>query len=168
MFKINWSLRIFKCVRISHTQKILICFCRLKCPSYYLLFLLSEHMLYKESIVIVKVFDFEILTYSYALRPLVFIYAIFMVMYVSMYVCMHMYVCMRVNTIVSKRCIQLSSNLVCTLRVTVERTLLILLKIGCIVFLQEYKKDFLYITVYVVKFLKVFQYPNGAFDWAQI
>ena len=63
------------------------------------LFLLSEHILCKESIVIVKKFDFEILTYLYVLRPPKFIYAIFGVMYVCMYVCVcvRMYVCMYVN-----------------------------------------------------------------------
>ena len=51
-------------------------------------FLLSEHMLCKESIVIVKKFDFEILMYLYILRFPEFIYAIFAVMYVFMCVCM--------------------------------------------------------------------------------
>ena len=51
-------------------------------------FLLSEHMLSKESIVIVKKFDFEILTYLYVLTSPEFIYAIFGVMYVCMCVCM--------------------------------------------------------------------------------
>ena len=39
--------------------------------------LLSEHVLCKESIVIAKKFDFEILTYLYVLRSREFIYAIF-------------------------------------------------------------------------------------------
>ena len=43
-------------------------------------FLLSEHTLCKESIEIVKKFDFEILMYLYVLRPPEFIYAIFGVM----------------------------------------------------------------------------------------
>ena len=50
-------------------------------------FLLSEHILCKESIVIVKEFDFEILTYLYVLRSPEFIYAIFGVMYVCMCLC---------------------------------------------------------------------------------
>ena len=48
------------------------------------IFLLSEHILYKESIVILKKFDFEISTYIYVLRSPEFIYAIFGVMYVCM------------------------------------------------------------------------------------
>ena len=64
-------------------------------------FLLSEHILCKESIVIGKKFDFEILTYLYvlrflthlyALRPPELIYAIFGVMHVCMRVCMCVYV----------------------------------------------------------------------------
>ena len=50
-------------------------------------FLLSEHILGKESIVIVRKFDFEILTYLYVLRSPKFIYDIFGVMYVCMCVC---------------------------------------------------------------------------------
>ena len=38
-------------------------------------FLLSKHILCKESIVIVKKFDFEILMHLYVLRSLEFIYA---------------------------------------------------------------------------------------------
>ena len=57
-------------------------------------FLLSEHILCKESIVIVKKFDFEILTDLYVLRSPEFIYAIFAV-YVGVYVCM--YVCVYVS-----------------------------------------------------------------------
>ena len=38
-------------------------------------FLLSEHVLCKESIVIVKKLDFEVLTYLYVLRSPEFIYA---------------------------------------------------------------------------------------------
>ena len=49
-------------------------------------FLHSEHILWKKSIVIVKKFDFEILTYLYLLRSLELIYAIFTVMCVC--VCM--------------------------------------------------------------------------------
>ena len=48
----------------------------------------SEHILCKESIVIVKKFDFEILTDLYVLRSTEFIYAIFTVMHVCMSVCM--------------------------------------------------------------------------------
>ena len=52
-----------------------------------------------------------------------------------------MYVCMRVNTIASKQCIRLSSNLVCILQVAVRRTLLILMNIGCIVFYKSTRKS---------------------------
>ena len=52
-------------------------------------FLLSKHILCKESIVTVKKFDFEILTYLYVLRSPEFIYAIFTVMYVCIYVSEH-------------------------------------------------------------------------------
>ena len=57
------------------------------------LFLRSEHILCKESIVIVKKFDFEILTYLYVLRSPEFIYAIFGVMYVCVCVCICVCVC---------------------------------------------------------------------------
>ena len=109
-----------------------------------IIFLLSEHILCKESIVILKKFDFEILTHLYVLRSLEFICAIFMVMYVR--------VCL--NTIASKWFIPLSSNLIRILQVTVGRTLLILVNVGCIVFLQKHKKEFLCITSYGVKFFK--------------
>ena len=56
-------------------------------------FLLSEHILCKESIVIVKKFDLEILTYAYVLGSLEFIYAIFAVMYVCMFVRVCVCVC---------------------------------------------------------------------------
>ena len=72
------------------------------------------------------------------------------------YVCGDAYVCARESMIAFKRCIGLSSNLLCILQVTVGRTLLILVNIGRIVFLQEYKKEFLYITAYGVKFFKLF------------
>ena len=49
-------------------------------------FLLSDHILCKESILIVKKFDFEILTYLYILTSPEFIYATFMVMCTCMYV----------------------------------------------------------------------------------
>ena len=52
-------------------------------------FWLSEHTLCKESIVIMKKFGFEILTYLYVLRPSEFMYAIFTVMFVFMYVCVY-------------------------------------------------------------------------------
>ena len=55
-------------------------------------FLLSEHILCKESIVNVKKFHFEILTHLYVLRSPEFIYANFAVLYVSMCVCMCVYV----------------------------------------------------------------------------
>ena len=73
----------------------------------------------RKCIVIMKIFDFEILTYLYILRSPEFIYAIFGVMYVCMWV--SLCVCVWVNTIESKRYIRLSSNLVCILQVTVGR-----------------------------------------------
>ena len=48
--------------------------------------LFSEHILCKESITVVKKFDFEILTYLYVLKSPEFIYAMFMVMYACVYV----------------------------------------------------------------------------------
>ena len=62
---------------------------------YYILsfLLLSKHILCKERIVIVKKFDFKILTYSYVFRSPEFIYAIFTVMYVCMCVCVYVCVC---------------------------------------------------------------------------
>ena len=60
---------------------------------YYLIllnciFLLSEHILCKESIAIVKKFDFKILTYLNVLRSPEFIYAIFAMMCVCTCVCL--------------------------------------------------------------------------------
>ena len=43
-----------------------------------------------------------------------------------------------------------SSDLVCILQIIVGRTLLIFENVGCIVFLQEYKKEFLCITAYQI------------------
>ena len=54
-------------------------------------FLLSEHILCKGNIVIVKKFDIDILTYLYVLRSPEFIYAIFGEMYVCMCVCACVY-----------------------------------------------------------------------------
>ena len=104
------------------------------------------NILCNESIIVVKKFDFEILTYLYVLRTPKFIYAIFRVMNVCMCVslCVCMCVCMWVNMIASKRYIRLSSNFVCILQVTIGRTLLILVNIGWIVFLQEYKIILIY------------------------
>ena len=48
--------------------------------------------------------------------------------------CMYVCVCVWVNTMVSKRCNRLSSNLVCKLQVAIRQTQLILVNIGCIVF----------------------------------
>ena len=56
--------------------------------SFHLSFLLSEHVLCKASIVIMKKFDSEILMHLYVFRYLEFIYAIFGVMHVCMCVCM--------------------------------------------------------------------------------
>ena len=53
------------------------------------------------------------------------------------------YVCKWVNTIASKRYIRLRSNLVCTLQVSVGRTLLILVNIGWIVFFTGVQKRIL-------------------------
>ena len=91
----------------------------------------------KESIATAKKFDFEILTYLYVLGSPDFIYAIFMVKNVCM--CMWMWV----KIIMSKRCIQLSSNFVCPLQITIGRTLLILVNIGWIVFFTEVQKRIL-------------------------
>ena len=55
-------------------------------------FLLSEHILCNESIVIVKKLDFEILIYLYVYMSPEFIYAISSVMYVCMNVCVCVYV----------------------------------------------------------------------------
>ena len=55
-----------------------------------------------------------------------------------MYVC----VCMGVITIASKRFVRLNSNLEYMLQVTVRGSLLILVNVGCIVFLQKYKKNY--------------------------
>ena len=110
-------------------------------------------------------FDFDILTYLYVLRSPEFIYAISMVKYAYMCACgMHVFVCVLVcvcvcmclNTITSKRWLRFSSNLVRVLQVTVERTLLILLNVGYIVFFIRVQKRFLYITAYGVKFFKRF------------
>ena len=68
-------------------------------------FLLSEHVPCKESIVIMKKFDYEILIYLYVLRYSDFIYAIFTVVYVCMYVCVCVCMC---GPIASERCIRLS------------------------------------------------------------
>ena len=108
----------------------------------------------RKGIILMKKLVFKILTHSYVLRVPEFIYAIFAVMYACMCICM--FVCMCLNTIASKRCIRLSSNLVCILQITVRRTLLILVNIGWIVFLQEYKKEFLYIMTYGIKLFKVY------------
>ena len=50
-------------------------------------FLLSEYRLCKESVVIVKKFDLEILTHLYIFRSPEFIYSIFTVMHVCVCVC---------------------------------------------------------------------------------
>ena len=52
-----------------------------------------EHILCKDSIVIVKKFDFEILTYSYVLWSQEIIYAIFAGIYVCMCACLCVCVC---------------------------------------------------------------------------
>ena len=75
-----------------------------------------------------------------------------------MYVCV--YVCAYVrNTIASEWSIRLTRNLVWTLQVAVEQTLLIFVNVGHIVLfyfiLQERKEEFLYITPSGVKLLQV-------------
>ena len=130
-----------------------------------LCYLLSECILCKESIAIMKKFDFEILTYSHDFRSPKFINAIF---WWCIRVCVYVCVCVWMNSIASKWCIRLSLNLVCILPVTVGRTLLVLVNFRWKVFLQEYKKKFLYIKAYGVKFFEVSQFLNGGFDWAQI
>ena len=58
--------------------------------TYTLLF--SEHLLCKESIAVVKKFDFEILTFLYVFKSSEFIYAIFYgdaCAYVCLYVCVY-------------------------------------------------------------------------------
>ena len=91
---------------------------------FFSFFLLSEHILCKESIVIVKKFDFEIFTY----------FIQFQVSWIYLYyygdICMQVYMCMWMNTILTKRCTRLNSNLVCMLLVTVGRTLIILVNIA--------------------------------------
>ena len=63
----------------------------------------------------------------------------------------------------SQRCNRLIWNLICILQITVRRALLILVKCRMFIFLVVYKKN-LCITACGVKFFKVLQYPNGAFD----
>ena len=59
-------------------------------------------------------------------------------------VCVSMCVCKCLNTIASKRCILLSSDLVCILKITVLHILLILLNLEYIIFFfyLSIKKDF--------------------------
>ena len=101
--------------------------------SIYIIFLLSEHILWNERIVIVKKFDFQIFPYLKVLRSPEFIYAIFTVMYMCM--------CIWVNMIVSKWCICLNKNFACLLQFTVGRTLLILINVGCIAFFSSNTKE---------------------------
>ena len=65
----------------------------------------------------------------------------------------------------SKQYIQLSSNFVSMLHVTVERNQFISVSVGFTDFVQEHKKEFL---VYEVKLLKVFLCLNGSIDSAPI
>ena len=62
----------------------MLCFRSETAPYQYGQCLLSEHKLHKESIVIMKKFDFEILAYLYILRFPQFICAIFTVMHACM------------------------------------------------------------------------------------
>ena len=115
-----------------------------------------------------KCFDFEISTYLYFLRSPKFIYAIFEVMYICMCasVCMSacMCVCMWMNTIASKRCIRLSSNLVHILQVTVGRNLLIWVNIGWIVFFTgEQKRIFIHYDLWT-EFHALVSFWNYAFS----
>ena len=95
-----------------------------------------------------KKFDFEISTLLYVFRSPESIYAIFTVMYTCMRACARVCVFVYASEHDSV-CIRLSSDLVCTLLVTVGRTLLILMNVACIIFSQEYKKEFLYITLFL-------------------
>ena len=93
-------------------------------------FLLSDHILCKESIVIVKkiwLWDFDIfIHFKVALVHLCNFYGD---------------VCMWLNTIASKRCFWLSSNLICILQFTVRWTLLILINAACTVFYSRTKNN---------------------------
>ena len=97
-----------------------------------------------ERIVIMKKFEFEILTYKVSWIHFGYFY--------GDVICM----CMWINTIASKWCIRPSSNSVRILQVIGRWTLLIFVSVEGIVFLQEYTKEFLYITAHSVKFFKEF------------
>ena len=68
-----------------------------------------------------KKFYFRILKYLHVLRSHKLIYAIFMMIYVCMCVCVY---------VEPKRCIRLRSNFVCVLHVTIRLSLLILENVG--------------------------------------
>ena len=96
--------------------------------------LLSEHIILgKKRIVIAKKFEFEILTYLCVFMSPEIIYATFTMLYVC--------VCMWVNTIEFKRCLWLSSSLVCILQIIVGRTLLILVNVESIDFFYKSTKN---------------------------
>ena len=74
---------------------------------------------------------------------------------------------------VSKRCIWLSSNLMCILLVTIGQTLLILLNVVCIYIYFAGKQKRIPYTLRPkelnsLKCLSTTKNPNSAFDWAQI
>ena len=92
-------------------------------------FLLSEHILCKESIVTMKNFDFEILTFIRF--EISCIHKCYFYGDVCLCLCVRARartcVCMCLETIAPKQCIQLSSNFPsCTFQISVRRTLLIL------------------------------------------
>ena len=120
-FNRNAWISIFREKKVNCIRYILLLIIMILSCIY---FLLSEHIVRKESIVIVKKFDFEILTYFCILRSAELFLCYFcgdVRMHVCMCVCMC--VCMIVNMIASKRYIRLSLNSVCILQVTIERTL---------------------------------------------
>ena len=110
----------------------------------YLNFFFRTCYTYKESNLCMKIFNFEIfhtfIRFGVSSMHLCYFYGD-VCAYIDMYVCVCL--CMWVNMITCKRFIRYSSNLICILHVTVGRTLLILVNVGYIVILQEYKKEFL-------------------------
>ena len=95
-------------------------------------FLLSEHTLYKESIVMMK-------KNSTLRLPHIYTFSDFLNSFMLL-LRWCMCVCMWVDTTASKRCIRQNLNLVCLLQVNVGRTLLILVNVGCLVFRRSKKK----------------------------
>ena len=83
------------------------------------------------------------------------IYAIFLVMYVCMYgcVCVRVYVSEHNKT---KQCIRMSSNFYLYITGHPRMNPIDFGECQMYNFLQEYKKEFLYMTIYGVKFFKGF------------